>query len=399
VTKSSLNGSQGLLLGWILLTVTALFISVVVATIFQKTELVDLHYYLAAAQRSQQGITPYGEPYLTKIGTDPLLLRYFYPPLLITILELIQASHSLHFEYWWLFFSCLSNAGGSLFLMRAFRPGLPAVRRTIVLIAISLSPWALEGYYFGQIDSFVFFLLTATCFATRNEKFVLAGCALGLAVALKMSPIILIIPLLVHGNHRTVMACGLTVIGSFLLAVLSQRGLALLADWFESLATIQRDNFFWNLPENASLARMLVQMFSIAPWLARTLTLTVAVLLGIIVSIRFRKVSADRLVIPFAAFVSLMIIASPIVWYHHLLWATIPITAGCVFSKSVPSRFVIGACTISLIISMPVNVYVHEILHLNFLGSREMLGPALTIAPLLILTLLLARIGATPRQK
>jgi alpha-1,2-mannosyltransferase len=363
----------------------AFVLALAVTAFYSGSPFADLAYYVQAAHRLRSGINPYENPYYIPFGPGAFELRYFYPPLLVMVLGFTDGCPFSTVSNIWTFGSVLAIAGGVWMLMRVGQENPRVVTTCGVLTAAVLFPPVLEGLYFGQVHAFVLCSVSAFVLFTMRRREALAGGMLGLAAALKMTPIVFSPLVVLARSKRGIAGLVLALLGSFLVCLDSGRGLTVVTDFFSALPVLTQGEFFWNLPENYSLAHLVAHAGNLDRDAARRIaSLAVVALFGITFFTQWWKEGRvnEHLV---SAVATLMILASPIVWFHHLSWTLVPIILELRSKGHVLGKVVVGMCTLVLGVSMPLNVYAHGIVGLSASSSRELTGLFLVIIPLMML--------------
>jgi len=186
----------------------------------------------------------------------------------------------------------------------------------VTAFAIAFEPLR-ETFLFGQVNMYLVVLVGADLLflVSRNSRF--AGIGVGLATAIKLTPGVFIVYLLVTRRWKAALTASATAAGASLLAA------ALAPDasrvfWTDALWNTDRVGavaFISNQSLNGAVARIHAADPSTALW-----GLTVLVVL-VIWAVRVRRAVAqgDEMT-GFALTGVLSCLISPITWVHHLVW-------------------------------------------------------------------------------
>lgn len=285
----------------------------------------DFYVYLTAAQALHQSINPYLTLQHWHLGPERLPSIYFYPPLLIILLEKLLFLGTSTLRELWVASSILCIPVAALFLGTAITGRTSSFSHLLILLLLAVHPATYDGLYFGQVDCFVLLLLSATLYCITTLKHSLSGLFLGLSIALKLSPVFLGLSLIGKDRLKSFLTMTLVVLSSLFLSVITPRGLELLDDFSAALRNLGSGQYFFGLPGNLSFAKLLVSFdLGMTPRYASLAGQILAVILVLSLAFRSGLNSSSKLSNIFNASIPCMIIASPITWYHHLLWLLIP---------------------------------------------------------------------------
>lgn len=203
----------------------------------------------------------------------------------------------------------------------AMRPVVARIGLPLTLAALLVSSPVRSHLRFGQVGLFLVLLLAADLLHDHRRQ----GAGLGLAVAVKLTPAVLLPWLLVTRRTRTLatavaVAAGTTLLGLLLLWPSAQEYL-----W---RALWDSDRFGPNdVPGNQSVRGMLLRSgltdtAATALWLLAALALVVVATAGA----RRLERAGDRLG-AVGVLAALSIAVSPISWVHHLVFLALPLAA------------------------------------------------------------------------
>jgi alpha-1,2-mannosyltransferase len=174
-----------------------------------------------------------------------------------------------------------------------------------------------ETFLFGQVNMFLVFLVAADLllFTSKGSKF--GGIGIGLATAIKLTPGIFIVYLLVTKRWRAaIVASATSAVASIVAAALAPDASRVF--WTDALWNTDRIGavaFVSNQSLNGAVARMHAANPSTVLWLA-TAALVMA---WWVVRVR-RAVAAGDEMTGFALTGIVGCLVSPITWIHHLVW-------------------------------------------------------------------------------
>lgn len=203
----------------------------------------------------------------------------------------------------------------------------------LLVTGIVLSSSVLETQLLqGQLNGVLFLLIIAAWCCARNDRVVGAGVFVGLAASLKLFPGLLILYFLFRRQWKG----SLAVVASWLVANVAAAGILGLDAVQDYLLVVMPDvNRFCDTWPNASLLGFLSRLFDgrfgqvtpVLHWplLAQALWLMLSLLLiGLAARATFHGCQTD---LAFSAWVSLMLLLSPVAWDHYFLMSVLPLTA------------------------------------------------------------------------
>lgn len=280
----------------------------------------DLWAYFSGAERLRSG-EPLYPPDLDIVESR---LQYAYPPLLAQVLYPIR-SYALA---WWLWLAgSLACWGVSLWLL--LRELLKTevgqqLRRSglwwVFLACLVNFPPLLVHLTWGQLQLPLLLLLTGAWLALRTGRDVRAGVLIGLAITLKLFPLLLVLPLVVQRRLRCA-AVALAVAGGLL--GLSFAAVGWEQTWFYLVHVLPEVSKQDVLADNYSITQALRVLGGTGfpaeiPGLALRL-----VGLGLATLVAFRaQGQADRAL---AAGVTALLWVTPIVWSHYFVLVYLPL--------------------------------------------------------------------------
>lgn len=276
------------------------------------------------------------------------------------------------------------------------------VGSTIVCVAVVVFPFG-ENLAFGQINSFVLLLTSASFFLSINTKRDwLAGAALGAATLIKVTPALLLVPFVVNKRWR--------VLGGFFagvaLLILVTFDIAGKDSWREFLAFLPnmgyarnvQGGFHPSIVANFSLAGFFMRLLPGEGVAIRLLTIIVVFVLLALVLYHHLKKGNERNELPFVlAYLIIMLIASPVTWRHHLilLFPGVVFILRQVWFESAGRRKLMSVAAIAVLTALLVVDF--QAIY-PFIPMPEELRPLLTSMNLWLLVLLLSLTLALQRN-
>ncbi|MFF5208552.1 glycosyltransferase family 87 protein [Streptosporangium sp. NPDC000396] len=299
--------------------------------------LVDLDVYRTGGQMILEGRPVYG--FMTPA---PQLLPFTYPPiaaLLATPLAMVSWPAA---QWVWTagIFVALAVSVGYGFravLNRPAEPGragglrLPLAFAFLMVACTYLMPIR-DQVRFGQVDILLVALCLADCVARRPTW--PRGMLIGLATAVKLTPGVFLIYLLITGfgpgareeQRRTFFMAAFTAALLTLLPFLVIPADA--ADfWFHALLDPERLGAN-AATTNQSMRGMLIRLYLPAEWLTGLLWLALVAVVGWYGFRHARRALLDGHAMTGVALVGLMaVLLSPVAWIHHLAWVVVVLGA------------------------------------------------------------------------
>lgn len=285
---------------------------------------IDLNVYRIGSQAWLHGVGLYGPLPATAIGVR---LPFSYPPIsavLLSPLSLVPmavASAAL----------TLISIALLAVVLHVFMRSLSAAHvksrwhvRWLLPVALLLEP-VRNTLNYGQINVILMMLVSVDCLYRRPSR--TRGALVGIAAAIKLTPMAFILYFLVQKDYRAACMAGISFIGctcvGFLLAWRDS-----VQYWTSIIFQPSRDGgvaYAANQSIQGVLSRAGVNMSSTAGttlWLGLSL---VAVILAYAGMRRARSKKLDAWVLSLNALAALLI--SPISWSHHWVWAELAILA------------------------------------------------------------------------
>ena len=166
-----------------------------------EDDLIDLKIYLYSAERLSRGESIYNVRYAFPLRATDFELQYLYPPALAALLApLVSISTPIITPIIIFVWQCGSIIALALtaYMLAQLLSGYVGTRRLpansyVLFLLLALWPPTLYGIAWGQVNAFILALLVGAAFFTLRRRDRLAGLSLGLAIALKATPAILLV--------------------------------------------------------------------------------------------------------------------------------------------------------------------------------------------------------------
>ena len=264
----------------------------------------DFRIYYQAAEAALAGFSPYF-PYV--VGSS-----YLYHPAFLLLVAPFTVLDPLAAVLLWMIISI--GLYYATWQMLAARLTLPKRYKFFLFAMLAVSSGAAETFWMGQVNALVVFLITF-CVLYTEERPVLAGAALAVAIIAKTSPVIFILYLLISRRWSAalwtvIVLAALTAASGFLL------GWPLLADFVSVKTQLTGTPAAEHV--NLALALRLADFgvpVGLAVWIQRGIA-GVLILSGLIFAVR-----SHAPMLAFSAVLTGMVMASPLLWGHHTVLA------------------------------------------------------------------------------
>lgn len=294
----------------------------------------DLQIYIDSARRLTQGQSLYDVRYTFPERATDFELQYLYPPALAAILAPISSIDQKTIIFAWQAGLVVAVVLSAWMLAQIFArlPQASSIAASfpVVLILLAVWPPTLDGMLWGQVNAYILALFVAAAYCMSRGAERSAGLSLGVAVALKATPAILVLPFLVQRRWR---ALGWTAAGaglSHLPLLFYPNGLHTIPEFLRTTAEIASGHVV-NDPYYDYSLRRVVTFFVEAP-ASLFSGLSLALILGYgAVLMQSRRPGplgdSGRLLCALQIFlgIPIMVVASPLVWFHHLIWLFPPV--------------------------------------------------------------------------
>lgn len=281
---------------------------------------VDFPIFLQQAALFADGRDLYVDPALPD-AYEPAAAVYKFPPLFAALLlPFVRAAPtSVYVGHWWLQLALYAAAVG--LLLAAIRTS----RRPVfvvggLLLALNFEPF-FETLWRLQLETPILLLLAVALVAASRRRDLVAGAALGLAIALKIYPGFLLLYFLVRRRFKVVaaaLACGLAVQLGTLIVLGGETHRVFFLDVLPVLlaeAPVATS-------ENVGLARYALLLFGGGAGVAKRVAQAVVLLLTVATLVaveRNRRDGIDRGPVELAAMIPLMLLSTPNSWVNYQL--------------------------------------------------------------------------------
>ncbi len=309
----------------------------------------DFDIYLAAASKLQGGQSPYEAPitfHVSKTTTTDFF--YLYPPLLASTLRALLWLAPTDARVVWavlatvgVFATALVGVGARLWT-RAQAP--------VAALALFFLPCTLDGITTGQVDALILLTLSVLLAALATGRHAYAGAALAAAMHIKATPVLLCIPLM-RSDGRKALSWTLFFATLGAITVVALHGPSAWADFSKAASFVTSGERSWETAANRTPAKILVSLWGPSLTPKTSILLLQAVTLLLFAALTLRLVKRPQLPIVHGVCVGivLMTFASPILWYHHLLWLSFPVVVAWKSSPHLARRLSILGLSVTLI--------------------------------------------------
>lgn len=282
---------------------------------------VDTQVYRLGARAWLRGFRLYGDT-LTPDIPGNVTLPFIYPPfaaLLFVPLTWMPVSAAIAtvavLSHLAILVTAYVLARSSPYL--APRAGLVPAGTVLLMPLLTLLEPARETLNYGQINLVLMALVTADCLlpSTRWPR----GLLVGLAAAIKLTPLVFLLLFALRRDFRAAATTLATFAGTVLIGIIAAPRDA--ADWWLHAMFSTGDSFGTVYAGNLSLRSLLAKQSLTgtalnALWIAGSLVLLVLVILAVRYALQVDNIP---LALMFTATFGLL--ASPISWSHHWVWA------------------------------------------------------------------------------
>lgn len=296
----------------------------------KQTEVVqDFVIYYDAFTDARDGGNPY-QPY--DIGHS-----FVYHPFALTFVGLFSYPNQLTALILWVTLSAALWIAAFDLSQRIIRGALPSLRRRSQLKVVIL--WVLpffapfvETLHIGQINVFVIVCLYLAYFLAEHDRQIGAGIALALAVTLKTTPALFVLYFAVQRQYRAA-ASSVIALAVLTLIPVIQFSPGVLRDYLEIVPEIGGE--IHPTIYNQSALALAYRAAQWAGWddpragllLAHKALLAGAVLALLGTSYARRGETPTGRLWLFNALLLVMIVSSPLLWYHHSTFLLLPLLA------------------------------------------------------------------------
>ncbi|SDK75884.1 glycosyltransferase 87 family protein [Nonomuraea jiangxiensis] len=285
--------------------------------------LVDLDVYRTGGQMLLDG-----QPVYDFFTPAPQLLPFTYPPIAAMLAVLLAGMSWTTAQWVWtvgIFVTLAVTVGHSFRRVlggEALRKYVPWVFAFLMVVCTYLMPIR-DQVRFGQVDILLVALCVADCLAKR--PWWPRGFLIGLATAVKLTPGVFLIYLLVTRQWRTFF------MAAFVAAVLTLLPFVVIPQdatdfWFSALLDPER------LGANAATTNQSIRGMLIRLYMPETLTMVIwALIVAAVAWYGFRGArdayKANDSVTAVALVGLMAVLLSPVAWIHHLAWVVVVLAA------------------------------------------------------------------------
>lgn len=318
------------ILTWLLLFVLIPFSYYLFVWDAHTRQLVDFSIYWEAAQLLKQGAPLYGDS-ITVLNRwqQPTAGYYLYPPLLAWALAKLKFANMAEAQYWWCtlaWFSIIIAAACLASLIRAPFPQWNArVRFTACLFLCVCFEPVYSGISDGQVAAILLMLLSAAFALAQHNKFGFAGICIGIAAGIKITPALLLLTFLPYRHYRGIAGFTFGILASFAVVALDSQARYTLNQFLDYLLALSADERHRDFPFNYAFDKAILLPFGLE--LERSLRWLVKALVVSSCFLCLFRIRPDK--VPFSTTLAimccLMMLGSPIMWFHHLTWALPPL--------------------------------------------------------------------------
>lgn len=299
----------------------------------------DFYIYYEALGKAQARQNPY-QP--LEIGVS-----FLYHPFALTFLSLFAP-----FEYrtaltLWLFLGVVAWGISFYVLMKLTRQAASEARQDLLqqrwfivvvgLVFFSFAPFW-ENLHVSQINTFVILALVLSFYFSETNHLNWAGVWLAIAVALKTSPIILLLYFATVRKYRVIFVCIISL-SLLTLLPLAQFGWLSLNGFIEIIPLLSaKVHLSLNNQSIIALAyRAIDTLTGITPgdgWavIQRLAMVSLSLLFFWVGFTKTSNTKSFRFCL-YGAFVTTMTLSSPLVWYHHSMFLLIPLLSLLSYNK------------------------------------------------------------------
>ncbi|WP_155371071.1 glycosyltransferase 87 family protein [Catellatospora vulcania] len=327
---------------WSVFGAVALVSSVLVLRRPPDDRLSDLHIYYGAIETVQHGQPLYG--YVAENGGP-----FTYPPFAALLMQPMTLLAEPTLRLLWLALTVAAiaaiaaAAGGAFTTVTDRRPLLVAV----AACALLLSAPAQSNLRFGQVSVFIVLLALVDAIGLTPARH--RGVLIGLAAAIKLTPLLFVVFLLVAKRPRD----AARAVATFAACALAGAAFLPADSWTYWTGTMLQTSRIGNLASlgNQSLHGMLMR----AGMSPETLPLLWAALVALICGVallRARRIALDGEPVRAAVLVGCATVAaSPVSWTHHQLW-TVLAAMLMIAANGVARRVAGGVLLVVMVLSL-----------------------------------------------
>jgi len=291
----------------------------------------DIHVYddAGSGQDPQLRFADESTPFARKahdLGIDALRL-YVYPPTLADLMVPLAAVPLERAEMLWRWLNLLALAGIALMLSRMVGMKVLSIGTLAIATFLVIYRPTSQCYLWGQITIFLLLLITAGLMFYGQGRKLPAALMFALAAAIKITPLIVIFPLIAWRDSKSLRNIALWLVGIFavlwsvngrelmefyVLRVLPSMSNGIVAQDNRSLGSLLQ--LCWRVLTHGGTAIVVV-------WATKILSATVFLYSAWLSSRKFGVSSADYRLAVMAEFFLLSCCLSPVAWLHAYMLA------------------------------------------------------------------------------
>ena len=379
------------------------FVTYFALSYIEPSDAKDLRIYFDTAERLRQGLPLYEARYSFADRGSDFELQYLYPPALAALLApLVPLSADVVFLVWQAGIIA-SLVAAALMLARFIRtldPANPSPNASLLFLLLSLWPPTLDGILWGQVNAYILVLLIGAVYATSRNALRSAGFLLGVAIAIKATPAILTVPLLLNKKWRALLWTALGILAAHLPLCLYPHGLQAIPDFIRTTGEIAVGDVV-NDPFYDYSLRRVVTFFVDVPAVVFTgfaalvgLTYVAVVAAYTTASSREHADTGPMLGLELLLGIPAMIIVSPLIWNHHLVWL-FPVLMVLIFASSSSMSALCGRL---MYVTLAPLLYVHVFIRNNLHYGESLVKPLPLFISCLSAALLISAIKRFPER-
>jgi hypothetical protein len=305
--------------------------------------LPDFTVYLRASEAMVEGRNIYTTIYRVEyIPGTFFRLSYLYPPLLAHLLSKATPLGDPTIKMLWsgMSFVALVVSVYHLSTLLCYS-WWREVSIHVRLLFISFLVLCFEpipcGVGYGQVTALVLCLLTTFMHESIRRRDLTAGLALAFAIHIKMTPVVLLLAPIAFRRWRTVGWCLGGVAAGTLFTVVETGSIAPCVDFLNSLATTSNHPGIRGNEFNFSMEGVLLLPLGLFQHRFLRQALPIAMLICTVVVVKLLPKRDERDYLVTSAFLILcMVMASPIIWFHHFAWLVVPIVVAMMVPAETP---------------------------------------------------------------
>ncbi len=341
-----------------------------------SSDTLDLQIYLDSAERLRHGQSLYEVRYSFPERASDFELQYLYPPALAALLAPVSFIPRPTLILLWQLGLVAALTASAVILSRLVCSTIPnAAQRLSPLIVfpfLAFWPPTLDGILWGQVNGYILLLLVGAAYSATCRDDRASGIAVGLAAALKGTPIVLAIPLLVHRRWRALAWCVGAGIAAHLPLLAYQNGLHAIPEFIATTREIASGHVVNDPNYDYSLRRVVSMFMEASPSLLSACSLGMMLLFLLVTALQQRNSTSlsresDTLCgLQMVSAIPVMMLISPLVWFHHLVWL-FPVF---LITKACSASAIIRCVAVGSYILLTPLLYVHVFIrHFTDLGE------------------------------